>query len=110
MSVLLLKHGYGPASGDNRAGSGELRLNFVERRMNGDLRQNSAQLLHSWLNTSRRTAAMLARRFAIVCVMTMIFGMMLSMVVAETTRGRVNDASSISCTWSNDYACRWDKP
>jgi hypothetical protein len=51
---------------------------------------------------------MLARRFAIVCAMTMIFGMMLSVVVAETTHGRGNDGS-ISCTWFNDYACRWDK-
>lgn len=51
---------------------------------------------------------MLARRFAIVCFMTMIFGMMMSMVVAETTRGRVQDGS-ISCTWFNDYACHWDK-
>jgi hypothetical protein len=55
------------------------------------------------------TASMLARRFAIVCFMTMIFGMLLSVVVAETARGRVHDGS-ISCTWHNDYACRWDKP
>ncbi len=51
---------------------------------------------------------MLARRFAIICLMTMIFGMMLSIVVAETGRGRIEDGS-ISCTWFNDYACRWDQ-
>lgn len=51
---------------------------------------------------------MLARRFAIVCLMTMLFGMMFSMVVVETSRSRPNDGS-ISCTWYNDYACRWDK-
>ncbi|MBP0438928.1 hypothetical protein [Tianweitania sediminis] len=52
---------------------------------------------------------MLARRFAIVCLMTMIFGMMFSVVVAETSRKRSNDGG-ISCTWANDYPCRWDQP
>ncbi len=54
-------------------------------------------------------ASMLARRFAIVCLMTMIFGMMFSVVVAETSRKRSNDGG-ISCTWANDYPCRWDQP
>lgn len=59
--------------------------------------------------SSKESLAMLARRFAIVCLMTMIFGMAFSAMVAETSRNRAPD-SGISCTWSNDYACRWDQP
>lgn len=53
---------------------------------------------------------MLARRFAIVCLLTALFGMSFSILAVEYSRSSNRaDNSSISCTWRNDYACRWDQ-
>lgn len=50
---------------------------------------------------------MLARRFSIVCLMVMLFGMGLSVLVAETSRpSRSSDFNSpATCLWDQSVFC-----
>ena len=47
---------------------------------------------------------MLARRFTIVCLVVMLFGMMLSSLVARTSRPSWKTAAPI-CMLDGDFAC-----
>lgn len=50
---------------------------------------------------------MLARRFAIVCLIVTIFGMMLSALVAQATgRARMQDpGAAVPCVFENGHRC-----
>jgi hypothetical protein len=52
---------------------------------------------------------MLARRFTIVCLVVMLFGMMLSSLVARTTRPTWESTLPI-CVFGGDFACASSNP
>jgi hypothetical protein len=54
--------------------------------MNGHIRVSSARIVH--LPLTNRGRSMLARRLTIVSLMTVLFGMVFAMIVAEAGRDR----------------------
>jgi hypothetical protein len=61
-------------------------IKVFERRMNGDLRASSAAVIKI-VSIQMETAPMLARRFTIVCLLTMLFAMGFARIVAQSSDG-----------------------
>jgi hypothetical protein len=73
--------------------------------MNGPIRVGSATFWHL-LAIKKETPQMLARRFTIVCLLIALFGMSMSILVAEKSRvGRTHAGSFSACDMTSQIGC-----
>jgi hypothetical protein len=73
--------------------------------MNACIRTGSASFRHL-LAINEGDAPMLARRFTIVCLMIMVFGMGMSILVAEKSRlGPIRAEGFSACNSGNSVGC-----
>ena len=79
-------------------------VNKFERRMNGGISIGSAAIGDNRRNNGDNP--MFARRFAIVSLMTILFGLMLASIVAQTDRTRPwRPGKSVACVFEQGPRC-----
>ena len=83
----------------------ERPVKVIERHMNGRIRNGSAAFGHC-SPVLRENCHMLARRFTVVCLLIALFGMGLSVLVAEKSRfSPPRTGQFAACDLSNPVGC-----
>jgi hypothetical protein len=103
-ALLLGRLQIEPAPPRAKTGGGLHPVNKFERRMNEPISTGSAVRSHNGRN--KETTPMFARRFAIVSLMTILFGMTLASIVAHADRPRPwRPGKTVACVFDQGLRC-----